>query len=271
MSSSFQNADMFFNMGVAYSQKAEYDKAIQCYQKVISLNPNDADAYNNMGNDYSKKGEHAKAIECFQRVIMLQPTAADAYTNMGASYAELQDLGRAIECHEKAIELKPEYAAAHFNLGNAYQDQGFPDKAIDCYQKAIALRPAYPAALYNLGIIYSEKQNLLAARECFNQAAELGHGKSQEIIAKQPISTTQSPNATIQKNKEWARTLVEQFISHLESTARLKCPIPSHQSYFRGIWALGEVQKFAKAQPQRKGLAEIANALEEAVDIIGKP
>jgi tetratricopeptide (TPR) repeat protein len=51
----------FNNMGNAYNDKGENDKAIECYQKAIAIKP-DHEAFNNMGNAYDDKGENDKAM-----------------------------------------------------------------------------------------------------------------------------------------------------------------------------------------------------------------
>ena len=46
------NAEAYYNRGIAYGDKGEYDKAIEDYSKAIELNPEYAEAYNNRGNAY---------------------------------------------------------------------------------------------------------------------------------------------------------------------------------------------------------------------------
>ena len=42
----------YYNQGLAYFNKGQYDKAISDTSKAIEINPRDADAYNNRGNAY---------------------------------------------------------------------------------------------------------------------------------------------------------------------------------------------------------------------------
>ena len=52
-------------MGFAYDNKGNYNKAIECYEKSIEINPQNDQAYYNMGIAYGNKGNYNRAIECF--------------------------------------------------------------------------------------------------------------------------------------------------------------------------------------------------------------
>ena len=52
----------YFNRGVAYSEKGEWDKEIADYTEAIRLKPDDADAYYKRGVTYGEKGDSDKEI-----------------------------------------------------------------------------------------------------------------------------------------------------------------------------------------------------------------
>ena len=49
--------------GFAYSQLNKFDLAIEDYNQIIRLKPDDARVYNNWGNAYAGLGQHQRAIE----------------------------------------------------------------------------------------------------------------------------------------------------------------------------------------------------------------
>lgn len=55
--------ETYYNRGVAYDSKGEYDRAIADYSKAIELNPKYAEAYYNRGVDYYDKKEYDRAWE----------------------------------------------------------------------------------------------------------------------------------------------------------------------------------------------------------------
>jgi tetratricopeptide (TPR) repeat protein len=51
----------YYNRGVVYQEKDEYDRAISDFDRAIRLNPNDADYYNHRGNAFYAKGDYDRA------------------------------------------------------------------------------------------------------------------------------------------------------------------------------------------------------------------
>ncbi len=74
-------------MGVAYTHKGEYDRAIDDYNKAIEINPKNSMAYNNRGFVYDiHKGEYDKAINDYNKAIEINPKDDMAYTDRGNAY-----------------------------------------------------------------------------------------------------------------------------------------------------------------------------------------
>ena len=110
-----------FNRGFAYDEKGDHDKAIEDYNKIIELNPEDADAYLNRGNAYYGKGEFDRAIEDYSKAIELNPEYARAYTNRGVAYRKSKQYGKEEEeDYKKALELNPNEVDAMLALSESY-------------------------------------------------------------------------------------------------------------------------------------------------------
>jgi tetratricopeptide (TPR) repeat protein len=71
-------ADAYFRLGWLYQVPMENnDKAIADYDQALKLEPDDADAYYNRGLAYRNKGDTAHAIADFRRYLELLPDAPD--------------------------------------------------------------------------------------------------------------------------------------------------------------------------------------------------
>ncbi|RCV64745.1 Tetratricopeptide (TPR) repeat [Methanophagales archaeon] len=89
-----------------------------------------AEEWNTKGIGFAMSGEYEKAIECFDKVIELDPNYTYAYSNRGIAYKNLKEYERAIEDYNKAIELDPNYANAFSNrelaLSKLKEQEGEP-------------------------------------------------------------------------------------------------------------------------------------------------
>ena len=102
-----EEADEWYNRGVALQDKEKYEEAIVCYDNAIKLNPkNSAAPRNNKGNSLYALEKYEEAITCCDNAIKLNPKNLAAYNGKGNS---LRKLGRdedGEQCFAKAKELE---------------------------------------------------------------------------------------------------------------------------------------------------------------------
>ncbi len=65
-------------------------------------------AFNNRGNAYTNKGDYDRAIEDYGRSIALDPNFVRAFNNRGVAYRRKGDFDRALADFNKSIKLKSE-------------------------------------------------------------------------------------------------------------------------------------------------------------------
>ncbi len=97
-----------------------------------------------------------EAIECYRRVLELDPGHAAAHINLGTLYYNRQDYAQAERHYRKAVEVDPRYALGYFDLGNVLDETGRVQEAIQAYRAAVALAPTYADAHYNLALAYEK-------------------------------------------------------------------------------------------------------------------
>ena len=75
-----------------------------------------AEEWNELGTSAASSGDFEKAIECNDKPIELDPGYAKAYYNRGAVYDRLEEYEKALEDYDMAIALDVEVAErAHYN------------------------------------------------------------------------------------------------------------------------------------------------------------
>lgn len=71
----------------------------------------------NLANQYKLKGDHQKAIDIFQLVMTIIPDDASLYTNLGNTYERDGQINKAISSYRQALSFNPYLCEAHYNLG----------------------------------------------------------------------------------------------------------------------------------------------------------
>ena len=163
----------YFNRGLAYDNKGNYDKAVSDYTEAIGLDPSFLPSYFNRGIAYGHQRNYDKAVSDYTEAIGLDPNYAAGYLNRGLEYRNEGNWQKAISDLTEAIRLDPNLAVTYFERGKAYSDHGQLDKAISDYTDAIRLNPNNARAYVNRGIAYSDQGRLDAAISDFTDAIRL--------------------------------------------------------------------------------------------------
>lgn len=134
-------------LGVAYGQKGEFEKALDCYERALSLDDQDAMIYYNKGlfhlSQFMQKKsrpDHARALECFKRAIELDSGLASAYNGLGVGYRVAGQINSAITVWEKTLELDPNFDLPIYNLGVAYLEKGDKAQALKYFERYLLLK-----------------------------------------------------------------------------------------------------------------------------------
>ena len=143
----------FYNRGVAYADKKDYDRAIADYDQAIRLDPNYAHAFNNRGVAYESKKDYDRAIADYDQAIRIDPNYADALN--GACWDRAltnRDLATARRDCDAAVRLSHNdpndlNSRGLLNL----KDARFADAWAD-YDAAFRAQPASADDLYGRGI-----------------------------------------------------------------------------------------------------------------------
>lgn len=173
----------YHNRGLTYKNKGDYDKAISDYDQAIRLDPQDTNAYNSRGVAYKIKGNYDQAISDYNQAIKIDPNCDIAYSNLGSIYCDKKgDYDQAIAYFNKAIEINPNYATAYYNRGNAYKNKGDYDLAISNYSQTIRLDPKYAGAYCNRAAAYYHQHEYEKAWEDVRKAESLGHATDPKFL-----------------------------------------------------------------------------------------
>jgi tetratricopeptide (TPR) repeat protein len=151
-----QSAETWYARGAKQAVKGNYDKAIDCFTKAISLNPYLPECYYNRALAESRLENYMASILDYSKAIELRPHFIMAYNNRGADKLAMSDIDGAIRDYNKAIALDSGYAKAWYNRGVAYLNQKKYENAISDLLRTVNLEPDFTDAVNTIRIAYKE-------------------------------------------------------------------------------------------------------------------
>jgi Flp pilus assembly protein TadD len=140
------------------------DAALEQYEKVLKLDPENLSAHRRMAVLYDRRGDFAKADVEYKQVAKIKPRDADLLTDWGYSYYLRNDWNEAARHLQRALELDPKNERARCNLGLTMGQLGRYDQALQLFHDA-GLSDG--EAHCDLAFVYWSQGRLVdARREC---------------------------------------------------------------------------------------------------------
>lgn len=157
----------------AYKELDEPRSAIDLYERLIVLEPDNAGAHLDLGNLYIDQENYIEAIEVFQLGLDRSPEVNSLKFSLGRAYKASGEYQSAIEQFNQVINRNPHNYEVYYQLGLIYYDQGDFDQAIESLESAIRYNDEYVTAYLKLGEIYLEEDNHYRAVSYFSNAVEI--------------------------------------------------------------------------------------------------
>ena len=117
---------------MALFKERKYEEAIDAFSLVLENEPDNADIYNNMGVAYSCLGNFDQAERFYTKALELDPELAQAYINLSDLYYKAGDLPSALGTLQRGTYELPENLAIAHLLARVYiEDQRWEDAIIE--------------------------------------------------------------------------------------------------------------------------------------------
>ncbi|HEX3856881.1 MAG TPA: tetratricopeptide repeat protein [Verrucomicrobiae bacterium] len=89
------------------------------------------------GQSLLDANEPEKALECFDVALGLEPKHAEALVKKGGALEKLGRPDEAIACYDRAIEANSALTIAHLHKGGLFNRMARYDEALQCYEQAL--------------------------------------------------------------------------------------------------------------------------------------
>ena len=106
------------------------------------------------GNEFSQKGQFEEAVEAYHQALQINPDATGPFYNLGLAYKHLKQYERASAAFESALRLEPGNMNIRLNLGNIYNRMERWEQAIDHLNRVVHHSTDNAEAHGNLGWAY---------------------------------------------------------------------------------------------------------------------
>ncbi|UCF70188.1 MAG: tetratricopeptide repeat protein [candidate division WOR-3 bacterium] len=120
----------YVQMGQCYYFTQAYDRAIEAYEKGVSIAPDNSYFYNMLGYSYVNLQRYDDAISSFQGLIDVAPDDPNSYDSMAEGYYLKGDTTMAIQFYERALATDSTFGNPYYMLGQIYYGRGQNEKVI---------------------------------------------------------------------------------------------------------------------------------------------
>jgi pilus assembly protein FimV len=198
----------YLHIARIYSEKADIEKSIEFYQKVLSLQPLNREAILELNSQFEKKGDLNQALGQMREAAHLFPQDPDILFRCAGLHMEVGRFDEAEEYLRMVTEMEPANIRARRLLGDIYRKTGDKEKAwseylpvldemlldedydaaieiltsfkdidpIETGKRLVSLytqlndSPSVVRELISLGDVFSENKRQKEALNCYNEA-----------------------------------------------------------------------------------------------------
>lgn len=102
-----RSTEALYNLGLIYQENGQPEKAIQSYESIIKIEPDNKLAYYNIGYvNLVYLNKYSEGVSSFTKALALDSNYIDAWYNRGYCYELLKDKQEARSDYEQVLKLK---------------------------------------------------------------------------------------------------------------------------------------------------------------------
>ena len=170
------------NVGTIYFFLGKNDSAKFFLDKVLSENARDPNALNTMSQLYLSELEYSSALYSIEQALEVVPNEPFFINNRGLIYLEMDSLEMGLTDINKSIILNPDNGWAYRNKGIYYMKRGEFKSALEMFQRALDAKEFIDEIYYYLGQAHQNLGDMDKACETWSLGKEKGEIRSAEAL-----------------------------------------------------------------------------------------
>lgn len=173
-----------YMLGLSAWKAGELERAAGALEDALGRDPDHVKSLVNLSRVLLELGRPEEARTRIEKAVDLAPTSADALRVAGNVAHEVGETDAALRRYRQALAADAEDAWSANNLGLLLIRQGRYEEALGPLARAVELRPATGVFRNNLGVALERTGHLDLARRQYRKAADTGHPKADESLAR---------------------------------------------------------------------------------------
>lgn len=170
-------AKAIYYVGMAYYMKADDNNVLKLMDLSIQKDKSDPDAYFIKGMTLNYMAQFDKAIESFNKAIEIDSTNTNYFSGLGDSYVSQKKYDKALSSYITATEKKEPIDRPFTMIPQIYAELNQPEKALDAFYKSKSTiskeSDSYINALYNIGLYEFLNKNYDKSESAYKELIEL--------------------------------------------------------------------------------------------------
>lgn len=214
------NKMAFRGKGIAYYESAEYESAIDQFEKALKITERsdlDIDILFYLGDAQTKILDREGAIATYTKIIEKKANQSDAFYKRAILKGQLGQLEDSVADFDKAISFDKDNYEYYFGKYAILLQQGDSAGAAEVLKSALAIKTESKEDYYNVAIVHFYQGNNDTAKEEFATAIENGFTGAYFYLGE---------IAMLEKEYETAVANYEQYI---QNTSNLKSAVVYNQ------------------------------------------
>lgn len=138
--------------------------------------------YYNIGNAYSDLEEYEKAASYYRRALVLDPSINQAAYNLARTSLETEEYDFAIKLLTDLEKQDGNNLMILEMLGFSWYQTGDDEKAAQYYKKSLEIDPAHLRSLHNMSLLEKQNENWGLSRQYLERLLELEEKKEYRIL-----------------------------------------------------------------------------------------
>jgi len=179
----FEDPKFYYNLGVIYYQKKDYEKSLDLFLKSLDLFKDKKLPYLGIASCYANMGKYEEAVYYYKKVLEIEPDNPFALCSIATIYynQRKKSLSEISEIINTCIKKNPTYKPIYVLAGRIFYEMKNYKESIKFFKIAISLDPDDDFLNLMLGISYFKTGNSQLAEKYLTIAYNLNPYNSENV------------------------------------------------------------------------------------------